>query len=128
MQKLMFVSVFVFLLLGGQEPFLNSLAYARHNPNHCCMCGTCNGWCWCSGQANCKCVTYDGKGIQPYSSTINVTLDIRNTSRLQPHSEANSMESVMTLVRGGRLRGSFTMKLTDHVADHMKFKCLSLES
>jgi len=131
MRILTLAPLFVLILIGGQGSFFDELAYARHNANHCCMCGKCYSYCWCSGQANCKvCHSDDGENILSTVSADNLTIDLRQTAQLQApklvKSDVNGR--VITLVRGNRLRGNFTMKLIDHVVDYMKFKCMSLES
>jgi hypothetical protein len=57
-----------------------------------------------------------------------IKLDIRDASEMRQDSDTTSMEGVMTRVRGDRMRDSLAIKLIDNVADHMKFKCVSLES
>ena len=61
-------------------------------------------------------------------STDNLTIDIRQTAQLRPGKlvTSDSVDTIMTLVRASRLRENFTLKLIDHVADHMKFTCISL--
>jgi hypothetical protein len=127
MQQLVFVTAFALWLLTGQPVIMIGLAFAKHTPNHCCMCGTCNTWCYCSGQANCRCVTNDGKGIPPASSTFKVMFDIRDTYGLHLHTDALTTESMLSLVRASRLRETSVMTLTDHLADHMRFKCMHSE-
>ena len=131
MRTLKLVPLFLLVLLGGQQSFLDNLVYARHNANHCCMCGVCKSYCWCPGQANCSlCHTDDGDTILSPVSANNLSIDIRQTAQLRPGKVVTSdyVERTMAVVRGSRLRESFTIKLNDHVADHIKFKCNSLES
>ncbi len=130
MRTLKLVPLFLLVLLGGQQFFFDNLVYARHTANHCCMCGVCKSYCWCPGQANCStCHTDDGDTILSPVSTNNLSIDIRQTAQLRPQKVVMSdhVERVLALVHGSRLREHFTMKLNDHVADHMKFKCMNLD-
>lgn len=131
MRTLKLVPLFVLVLLGGQQFFSENLVYARHNANHCCMCGTCKPYCWCPGQANCPvCHADDGDTILSPVSSNNLSIDIRQTVQLRPQKVVTSdhVERILALVHGSRLRDNLTIKLNDHVADYMKFKCRSLES
>lgn len=125
------VHLFVLVLLGGQGLLIEEVAYARHNANHCCMCSKCYSYCWCPGQANCpKCHSDEDENILSTVSVDNLKIDIRQDTHLQLLNgvQSESIGSVMTFVRANRLRGSLTLKLIDNVADHMKFKCMNLES
>jgi hypothetical protein len=131
MRILTLAPLFVLVLLGGQGSFLEDVAYAKHNATHCCMCGKCYSYCWCPGQASCpKCHSDEDETILSTVSAENLKIDIRQDTHLQLLNgvQPESIGSVMALVRASRLRGSFTLKLIDHVADHMRFKCMSLES
>ena len=129
MRILTLAPLFLLVLLVGQGFFFDELAHARHKPNHCCMCGACKQWCWCGGQAQCpQCHVDDGDTMLSPVSTDNLTIDIRQTAQLRPGKlvTSDSVDTIMTLVRASRLRENFTLKLVDHVADHMKFTCISL--
>jgi hypothetical protein len=133
MRTFKLVALFVLFLLGGQQSFHNNnLAYARHNADHCCMCTTgCKTWCWCSGQANCRrCHVDDSDTLLSPVSADNLTIDLRRTTQLRPGKFviSDSVEKIITLMDARRLRVDFTLKLIDHVDDHMKFKCMRLES
>jgi hypothetical protein len=72
----------------------------------------------------------DGDTIPSPVSADNLTIDIRQTAQLRPGKVVTSysVERIMTLLHGSRSHGDFTMKLSDHVAEYVKFKCRSLES
>lgn len=132
MRRLMLIPLFGLFLFAGQESFLHSLAYAKHSPNHCCMCGTCRSTCWCPGApgSNCPyCRADDGETFLSYVSTDTIKVDIRSAPQLLPLNVMSEdvAESVMTLVHGSRTQGNFTLKLLDNVEDHVKFRCSSLE-
>lgn len=129
MRVIKFLPFIVLIFFGGQYTFADSV-YARHSATHCCMCGACYSYCWCGGQASCaKCHSDDGENILSPVSADNLKIDIRQDTQLQLLTgvQSESIGSVMTLVRASRLRGHFTLKLIDHVADFMMFKCRSLE-
>jgi hypothetical protein len=131
MRILTLAPLFVLVLLGAQGSFLEEVAYARHNATHCCMCGTCYLYCWCPGQASCpKCHSDEGENTLSTVSADNLKIDIRQYTHLQLLNgvQSESIGNVMSFMRAKRLNGNFTLKLIDHVADHMKFKCMSLES
>lgn len=130
MRVIKFLPFIVLIFLGGQYTFADSV-YARHNADHCCMCSKCFSYCWCGGQANCKtCHSDDGETMLSPVSADNLKIDIRHRTQLQLLNGVQSepIESVMTLVQASRLRGYFTLKLIDHAADYMIFKCMSHES
>lgn len=120
------------LVVFGSQGFLSEeLVYAKHHPDHCCMCNKCKSNCWCGGQANCRiCHTDDDDTILSSVSTINLTtINIRGTFYLHPDmSTASDMiEKVITHVQSNRLRESSTLKLVNHVDNHhMEFKCTGL--
>jgi hypothetical protein len=130
MRSFLFISLFGLVLLGGQESVLNNFAYARHTADHCCMCGSCYSYCWCSGQANCKCYANDWKNILTLASADDLRIDIRQGTQMQSLKDERPefVGSVMTFVRASRIGGNSTMKLADHIGDYMRFKCMSLES
>jgi hypothetical protein len=125
MRSLLLTSIFGLVLLAGQDAFLNSFAFARHTANHCCMCPSCYTWCWCGGQANCpKCRSNEGDGISTVS-VDSLTLSIRQiiSARTLRVIDADSIERVVTVVRGNRLLDKSSVTLIDHVEDYMRFRC-----
>lgn len=130
MRVVRLVPVFLFFLLLGGQVLLSDEAYAA-----CCGCSTCTKmWgCSCPGQNGCVwypcagAILDDPATLQPKTPAVDATLDIRGVREPRPFTLTNPdvTERLLTLMRGSRVRGHFTLKLLGNGADGLKFACPS---
>jgi hypothetical protein len=124
MRSLLFITLFGLVVLGGPKVFSSDSAYARHTSTHCCMCGSCYSYCWCSGQASCKCYAKEEWGNITLVSTNDFAVDIRRPQLYaQRHAMVGESENLMNVVRAELWESSLSITLVDRVTEYMTFKC-----
>lgn len=124
--------LFSLVLIGIQGYLFENLAYAKHNPDHCCMCSKCKSTCWCGGQANCpKCHTTDGDSIPEIVSSNNLPIiNLRRIAHLESERLIPSIavDELITHVRLTRWRENSTLRMPNYLVEHIEFECLRLDS
>jgi hypothetical protein len=124
MRSLLLIAMFGLVLLGGQETLLHNLAFARHTATHCCMCGSCYSYCWCSGQASCKCYAKEEWPNITLASAYDFAVDIRRPTLYgQSHVMVVDSENLINTVRAELWQASLSITLVNRVSEYLRFRC-----